>query len=246
VNTGLDQRVALVTGAGQGIGAGIARGLAAEGAAVAVNDLHAERAQAVVDEIVSSGGRAAPFVADVTDLDAMRAMVDDIGTAFGPVDVLVNNAGIPADGFVPRRFREMPVEDWDKFVRLNLYGVLIGVRAVIDGMCDRGWGRIVTISSEAGRVGVGFGISLYGAAKAGAVGFSHHLATELIGTGVTVNCVSLGLMATGPDDDRRPPRPTSRLGTPEDVAGAVCYLASDAADWITGQTLPVNGGHTTS
>jgi NAD(P)-dependent dehydrogenase (short-subunit alcohol dehydrogenase family) len=158
----------------------------------------------------------------------------------------VNNAGIPADGFVPRRFREMPVEDWDKFVRLNLYGVLNGVKAVVDGMCDRGWGRIVTISSEAGRVGVGFGISLYGAAKAGAVGFSHHLATELIGTGVTVNCVSLGLMATGPDDDRRPPRPTSRLGTPEDIAGAVCYLASDAADWITGQTLPVNGGHTTS
>jgi len=246
MNTGLEGRVALVTGAGQGIGAGIARGLGAEGAAVAVNDLHADRATAVATEIERAGGRAWPITADVTDLAAMQAMAASIETELGPVDVLVNNAGIPADGFVPRKFRDMPVEDWDKFVRLNLYGVLHGVRAVIDGMCDRGWGRIITVSSEAGRVGVGFGISLYGAAKGGAVSFSHHLATELIETGVTVNCVSLGLMATGPDDDRRPPRPTARLGTPEDVAGAVCYLASDAAGWITGQTLPINGGHATS
>jgi 3-oxoacyl-[acyl-carrier protein] reductase len=245
MNSGLEHRVALVTGAGQGIGAGIARALASEGAAVAVNDLHPARADEVAEEIRAAGGRALPVAADVTDLDAVRAMVREVEGALGPVDVLVNNAGVP-EGFTLRRFREMPVEDWDKFIRLNLYGVLNGVRAVVDGMCERGWGRIVTISSEAGRIGVGFGISIYGASKAGAVGFSHHLATELIGTGVTVNCLSLGLMATGPDDERRPPPPTARLGRPEDVAAAVVYLASDAAEWVTGQTLPVNGGHTTS
>ncbi|MEX2267095.1 MAG: SDR family NAD(P)-dependent oxidoreductase [Acidimicrobiia bacterium] len=245
MKTGLEGRVALVTGAGQGVGAGIARALAAEGAAVAVNDVHAERADRVVAEINAASGRAAPAVADVTDLDAVRAMVADTERSLGPIDVLVNNAGVP-EGFALRRFREMPVEDWDKFIRLNLYGVLHCIHSVVDGMVDRGWGRIVTISSEAGRIGVGFGISIYGAAKAGAVGFSHHLATELIGTGVTVNCLSLGLMAADADDARRPPPPTARLGRPDDVAAAVCYLASDAAEWVTGQTLPVNGGHTTS
>lgn len=245
MNTGLDGRVALVTGAGQGVGAGIARALAAEGASVAVNDLHADRADQVADEITDSGGHAEAFVADVTNLHDVHEMAAVIEESLGPVSVLVNNAGVP-EGFALRRFREMPVEDWDKFIRLNLYGVLHCVHAVVDGMVDRGWGRIVTISSEAGRIGVGFGISIYGAAKAGAVGFSHHLATELIGTGVTVNCLSLGLMAVDADDARRPPPPTARLGQPEDVAAAVVYLASDAAEWVTGQTLPVNGGHTTS
>jgi len=245
VTPGLSGRVALVTGAGQGVGAGIARALAAEGATVAVNDYHSDRAERVAAELATSGATAAPFTADVTDLGAVRAMVADIETRFGPVDVLVSNAGVPAEGFVPATFREMPIEDWDKFIRLNLYGVLHGCKAVLDGMCERGWGRIVTISSEGGRVGLPSGISLYGAGKAGALGFSRHLATELIGTGVTVNSVALGLMATGPDDDRRPPWPTARLGTPEDVAGAVCFLASDAASWITGQVLGINGGATT-
>lgn len=245
MNTGLSGRVALVTGAGQGIGEGIAVALAAEGATVAVNDYHPDRAERVVTRITDAGGRSRSTVADVTDLEAVLAMIADVETALGPVDVLVNNAGVPADGFVPRTFREMPVEDWDKFIRLNLYGVLHGCRAVLDGMCDRGWGRIVTISSEGGRVGLPSGISLYGAGKAGALGFSRHLAAELIGTGVTVNSVALGLMATGPDDTRRPPWPTARLGTPDDVAGAVCFLASDSASWITGQVLGINGGATT-
>jgi NAD(P)-dependent dehydrogenase (short-subunit alcohol dehydrogenase family) len=242
VNTGLAGRVALVTGAGRGIGEGIATTLAAEGAFVAVNDVHADRAERVAAEIVAAGGRALPVAADVTDFDDVVRMVGAVDAALGPLDVLVNNAGIPADGFVPRTFRDMPVVDWDKFVRLNLYGVLNGCKAVVDGMCERGWGRIITISSEGGRVGLPSGISLYGAGKAGALGFSRHLAAELVGSGVTVNSVALGLMATGPDDDRRPPWPTARLGTPDDVAGAVCFLASDAAAWITGQVLGVNGG----
>jgi len=245
VNSDLSGRVALVTGAGQGVGAGIARALAAEGASVAVNDVHADRAERVAAELAASGAVGAPFTADVTDLEAMRAMVADVEATLGPVDVLVNNAGVPAEGFVPRKFRDTPVEDWDKFIRLNLYGVLHGCKAVLDGMCERGWGRIITISSEGGRVGLPSGISLYGAGKAGALGFSRHLAIELIGTGVTVNSVALGLMATGPDDNRRPPWPTARLGTPDDVAGAVCFLTSDSAAWITGQVLGINGGATT-
>ena len=239
-------RVALVTGAGQGVGAGIAAALAAAGATVAVNDLYADRAEAVAARISAEGGRAHACVADVTDLAAVEAMVTDVEAAVGPVDVLVNNAGIPADGFVPRPFRAMPVADWERFVQLNLYGVLHGVKATVDGMCDRGWGRIVTVSSEAGRMGLPIGISLYGASKAAAMGFSRHLAVELLGTGVTANCVALGLMATGPDDGRRPPSPTTRLGDPVDVAAAVCFLASDEAEWITGQVLGVNGGALTT
>ena len=235
-------RVALVTGAGQGVGAGIAATLGAGGARVAVNDLHADRAATVAASIRADGCTAHPCVADVTDLEAFEGMVADVEATLGPVDILVNNAGIPADGFVPRPFRAMPVADWDRFVRLNLYGVLHGVKATVDGMCDRGWGRIVTVSSEAGRMGLPSGISLYGASKAAAIGFSRHLALELVDTGVTANCVALGLMATGPDDDRRPPWPTTRLGDPSDVAAAVCFLASDEAEWITGQVLGVNGG----
>ncbi len=238
----LDGRVALVTGAGQGVGAGIAAALAAAGAAVAVNDLQEERAERVARRLAAAGAAVRPVVADVTDLDEVRAMVEAVEGSLGPVDVIVNNAGIPAEGFPLRPFRDLAVEDWDRFVRLNLYGVLHCAKATVDGMCERGWGRVITISSEAGRMGIPTGISLYGASKAAAIGFSRHLAVELVATGVTVNCVALGLMATGPDDERRPPWPTARLGRPEDVGAAVCYLASDGAAWVTGQVLGVNGG----
>jgi NAD(P)-dependent dehydrogenase (short-subunit alcohol dehydrogenase family) len=238
----LSGHVALVTGAGQGVGEGIAHELARQGAAVAVNDFYPERAERVADAIGAAGGRAVAAPADVRRLDDVLGMVGAVERDLGPVDVLVNNAGVPADGFVPRPFREMAPEDWARFIDLNLYGVLNCAKAVLDGMCDRGWGRVVTVSSEAGRMGMPTGISLYGTGKAGALGFSRHLAAELVATGVTVNSVALGLMTTGSDDARRPPWPTARLGTPDDVAGAVCFLASDAASWITGQVLGVNGG----
>jgi 3-oxoacyl-[acyl-carrier protein] reductase len=237
-------RVALVTGAGQGVGAGVAAELAAAGAAVAVNDLQADRAERVAADLRAEGGTARAAVGDVTDFAAVQHLVDEVTDRLGPVDVLVNNAGIPA-GFTLRRFRDMPVEDWDKFVRLNLYGVLHCTKATVDGMCERGWGRVVTVSSEAGRMGLPSGVSLYGASKAAAIGFSRHLALELVGTGVTVNCVALGLMTTGPDDHRKPPWPTARLGEPTDVAAAVRYLASPSAAWVTGQVLGVNGGAVT-
>jgi NAD(P)-dependent dehydrogenase (short-subunit alcohol dehydrogenase family) len=175
-------------------------------------------------------------------------MVATVESRLGPVDILVNNAGIPADGFVLKQFRQMTADDWEPFIRLNLYGTLHCTRAVVDGMCERGWGRIVTVSSEAGRTGTDLGISLYGASKAAAVGLSRHLAVELGPFGVTVNCVSLGVIerADGGGHGMAKRYPARRLGRPADVAGAVAYLASDEAAWVTGQTLPVNGGIFTS
>jgi 3-oxoacyl-[acyl-carrier protein] reductase len=242
----LGGRVALVTGAGQNMGAGIARTLAACGAAVAVNDLVPERAQAVADGLAATGARSAAVPADVTDAAAVAAMVAAAEHALGPIDILVNNAGVPTD-MVMVPFRRMPESEWDRFIALNLYAVLRCTRAVIDGMCERGWGRIVTISSEAGRMGLPSGLSLYGAAKAGAVGFTHHLAHEVGKYGVTANCVSLGSMNTNePRPETLRATPMRRQGTPDDAGAAVAYLASDGASWVTGQTLPVNGGFFTS
>ena len=240
----LTRRVALVTGAGQGVGAEVARTLARQGAAVAVNDLVPARARAVADEILEEGGRADAVTADITDVDAVGAMVATVDARLGSIDILVNNAGIPADGFVLKQFRDMTVAEWEPFIRLNLYGTLHCTRAVVDGMCERGWGRVVTVSSEAGRTGTDLGISLYGAAKAAAVGLSRHLAVELGPFGVTVNCVSLGVIerADGGGGGMAKRYPARRLGRPADVAGAIAYLASDEAAWVTGQTLPVNGG----
>ena len=237
----LEGRVALVTGAGAGVGVGIAEVLAACGAQVAVNDLDPDRAAATADAV---GGVAVPF--DVTDLDAVRAGVAAVEQRLGPVDVLVNNAGIPADGFVPAPFVTSGPGDWRRFVDLNLYGVMNGALATLPGMCDRGWGRVVTISSDAGRVGSPMGLSLYGASKAAAVGWTRHVAHEVGPSGVTVNALSLGVMAGG----GMPPefalgQPVPRLGEPRDVGHAVAFLASDGAAWITGQVVAVNGGHIT-
>jgi NAD(P)-dependent dehydrogenase (short-subunit alcohol dehydrogenase family) len=241
----LGGRTALVTGAGRGAGAGIARALARQGAAVLVNDLAVERAEAVAAAIRAAGGRAAAAAFDVTDGDAVASGVQAGAAALGPVDVLVANAGIPAGGMALRPFRELEPGEWRRFVDLNLYGVLHCTRAVLDGMCERGFGRIIVISSEAGRVGLPIGVSLYGAAKAAAVAFVRHLALEVGPAGVTANALSLGLLDNVPEAMREAVArqlPTRRVGTPEDVAAAVVYLASDEAGWVTGQVLPVNGG----
>lgn len=242
---GLDGRVALVTGAGQGVGRGVAAALAEQGAAVAVNDLDPSRAEEAAAALAAAGARAVAAPFDVTDAEAVATGVGAAADALGPVDVLVNNAGVPAAGFPQVSFREMDPELWSRFVDLNLYGVLHCTRAVLEPMCERGWGRVVTISSEAHRTGLDIGVSLYGAAKAGAIGFLRHLAVEVAPTGVTVNALSLGLMdnVAGEWADavaRTVPR--RRLGSPADVGAAVCFLASDEAGWITGQVLPVNGG----
>jgi NAD(P)-dependent dehydrogenase (short-subunit alcohol dehydrogenase family) len=240
-------RTALVTGAGRNVGAGIAATLASCGAAVAVNDIVAERAEHTAAELRASGAQAIAVVADVTDHAAVDAMVRAANDAFGAVDILVNNAGIPADGVPSVRFRDMPVEDWDRYLDLNLRAVLSCTRAVLDDMCDRGWGRVVTITSESGRVGQPPGLTLYAAAKAGAAGFTRVLAREVGRHGVTANCVSLGPMenVTHREEVVRA-MPMRRYGTPADVGAAVAYLASDGAGWVTGQTLPVNGGYFTT
>jgi NAD(P)-dependent dehydrogenase (short-subunit alcohol dehydrogenase family) len=230
----LDGRVALVTGAGQGVGAGIARVLAEQGAAVIVNDLFADRAESVAADV---GCRPIPF--DVTDIDAVQAGLREAG----PVDILVNNAGIPADGFPQIDFKDSDPALWRRFVDLNLYGVMNCTHAALPAMCERRWGRVVTISSEAGRVGLPIRVSLYGAAKAGAIVLMKHLAHEVGPLGVTCNSLALGRMEGIRADSPRTPIP--RLGTGRDIGATVAFLASDGAEWITGQVIPVNGGAVT-
>ncbi len=233
----LSGRQALVTGGGQGVGEGIVRALAAHGATVAVNDLHADRAATVADTV--PGATVAAF--DVTDGDAVAEGV----AAVGPVDILVNNAGVP-EGMGVGPFAEMDPSEWAKYVDLNLYGVLHCCHAVLGGMRDRGWGRIVTISSGAGVTGINLGVSLYGASKGGAIAFMRHLAAENARAGITANCLALGLM------DNKQNRevtehlarsvPVGRLGQPDDVGAAVVYLASEEAAWLTAQTINLDGG----
>jgi NAD(P)-dependent dehydrogenase (short-subunit alcohol dehydrogenase family) len=245
----LTGRTALVTGAGQGVGAGIARLLAGQGATVVVNDYVPERAQDTVDAVRAAGGSASGAPFDVTDLDAVRTAVKDVG----PVDILVNNAGNGGvGGMVPQPFRDMdPAAAWSGPINVNLYGVLNCCHAVINEMCDRRWGRIITIASGAGTIGLGIGVSPYAAGKGGAIAFMRHLAVENAKLGVTANTLALGLMA-----GREQPSdvtaglargiPVGRLGTPEDVGAACIYLASDEASWITGQTIELSGGSVTT
>ena len=239
-------RVAVVTGAGQNVGEGIARLLAQRGAAVAVNDLFADRATAVAEAICAEGGRACAAPFDVTDFDATAAGLEQVANSLGPVDILVNNAGVPPGmGVAP--FRDMDRTEWAQFVDLNLYGVLHCTKVLLEGMCERGWGRIVTISSGAGQTGIRLGISLYGAGKGAAISFMRHLAMEVAGTGVTANTLALGLIDNHLDPSITASMvgqvPVGRLGQPEDIAPAALFLASEEAAWITGQVLGVNGGN---
>lgn len=245
----LSGRVALVTGGGQNQGAGIARALAAQGAAVAVNDLHGERAEAVAKEISARGGRAVAAPFDVTDLAAVQAGVALVERALGPVDVLVNNAGVP-EGMGVAQFREMDPALWRRYVELNVFGVVHCCKAVIEGMCTRRFGRVITISSGAGQTGIPLGVSLYGAGKGGQIAFMRHLAVETARFGVTANTLALGLMSNAGNADVTAALaksvPVGRLGTPEDVGAACVFLASTEAAWLTGQTIGLNGGNLTS
>lgn len=250
----LSGHVALVTGAGAGVGRAVAELLAARGAIVAVNDLFAERADATTALIRGSGARAVAYAADVTDGDAVGSMIERIGAELGTVDVLVNNAGVPPDpDFHPAPFETTDPAGWKRWVDVNLYGVMHCCHRTVAGMRQSGWGRIVTMVSDAGRVGEPYAAA-YSAAKAGAAGFMRALAKEVGRDGITANCIALGTMGRTADvaaDEATLAKlakayPVGRVGTPADVAPAVLYLASPAASWVTGQTLGVNGGYSTS
>lgn len=259
MDLGIKDRVAVVTGAGRGIGRQICLTLGQEGAKVAVNDVFQERADAVAEEIRRAGGQALGVVADVTNLEAVTAMVSRIADEWGAVDILVNNAGLPVsegsqDAAAGPFFSRSDRAQWDRTMGLITYGALNCSRAVIEGMSERCWGRIISIISDAGRVGEPRLVA-YSLAKAGVVGFSKALAKEMGRYCVTVNCVSPGTTETDATAEwiqeqgerimRQYPlaKGLNRLGQPADIADAVAFLASQRAEWITGQVLSVNGGY---
>ena len=241
-----DGKVALVTGAGFGIGAGIARALASQGAHVVINDIDPARAESVAAELRQTGLAASGMPFDVTDIDAVRAARMHITDSVGPVDILVNNAGNAGSGtFAQKSFVDMGPADWEPFIAVNLTGVLNCTNVFLPDMYARQWGRVITISSDAGRIAIPIGVSVYGAAKAGASHMMRHVAVEAAQYGVTANAVVLGHMNTIGDPFAQaiiPTIPMGRLGTPDDAAAAVVFLASSEASWITAATLPVNGG----
>jgi 2-hydroxycyclohexanecarboxyl-CoA dehydrogenase len=248
----LSGKVALVTGGGQGVGIAIAQRLVEQGAAVAINDIASDRADAAASAMVSQGGRAISAVADVTDRAAVDAAVAAVIKNLGPIDVLVNNAGVPQTGFPLVPFMETSPNEWHPWIALNLYGVMHCTQAVLQGMIERGWGRVITIVSDAGRFGER-NMAIYAASKAGAAGFVRGIAKEVGRSGVTSNAISLGsIEPPHPDPDpaltakRAGLYPMKRLGRPDDVPGAVVWLASDEASWITGQTISINGGYVTA
>ena len=241
----LSGRRALVTGAGQGIGRSVSQYLAAAGAEVLVNDIDPDRAAAVASELPGSTP-GSPVVFDVTDWTSVRQAVDEVG----PVDILVNNAGnAGSESWQLLPFHETEPDQWDRYLDVNLYGVMHCTRAVLPGMITCPEGRIITIVSDAGRTGEAT-LAPYAAAKAGAAGFCRSIAREVGQYGITVNCVAMGTMLPpGADPDSEQMKKNlnryviRRRGQPEDAAGIVTYLASPNASWITGQTYPVNGGY---
>ncbi|TQM09063.1 SDR family NAD(P)-dependent oxidoreductase [Pseudonocardia kunmingensis] len=241
----LDGKIAIVTGAGQGIGRAIAEKLAGEGAAVVVSDVNGATAAETAEAV---GGVALP--ADVTDRASVTAMVAQAHERFGRIDVLVNNAGWDKAG----PFVDSDPADWDRLIAINLYGVLHTSKAVLPLMAAQGRGAVVNIASDAGRVGSS-GEAVYSAAKGGVIAFTKSTAREMARAQVNVNCVCPGPADTALFASFAGPRlrealvkaiPFRRLAEPGDVANAVAFLASDEAAYITGQTVSVSGGLTMS
>ena len=241
----LKGKVALVTGGTGGIGAAICLRLADSGARVATNYRNEEKARKWQGEVRAQGYDIKIYHADVSDFNACTNLVKIISTDLGPVDILVNNAGITKDA----SFRKMTKEQWDAVMNINIDGLFNVTKQVVDGMMERGWGRIINISSINGQKGQ-FGQTNYATAKAGMYGFSKSLALEVAKKGITVNTVSPGYIATAmvmavKEEIRNKiieQIPVGRLGTPEEIATAVSYLASDDARYITGANLAINGG----
>jgi 3-oxoacyl-[acyl-carrier protein] reductase len=251
MNGRLAGRTALVTGASRGLGAAMAERFAEEGCEVALNFVavpdrdNAAEAEAVAARIEALGRRALCLEADVTDADAVEGMVAAALEAFGRLDILVNNAGINRD----RTLRKLERPDWDAVLAVNLTGPYVCSRAVLEPMRERGYGRIVSIASVVGQMG-NFGQTNYAASKAGLIGFTKSLAREVARYGITANAIAPGFIETemtaGMPEEARgnvlTAIPVGRLGRPEDVAEAALFLASEAAAYVTGQVIGVNGG----
>lgn len=241
----LKGKVALVTGGTGGIGAAICLKLAESGARVATNYRNEEKAKAWQADAKKAGHDIAIYQADVSDFDACQALTEQVGKDLGPIDILVNNAGITKDGM----FKKMSKEKWDVVMNINLDGLFNMTKPLIEGMTDRGWGRIINISSINGQKGQ-LGQTNYAASKAGMHGFTMALAQEVARKGVTVNTVSPGYIATemvmAVSDDIRnsiiAAIPVNRLGTPEEIAALVDFLASEEAGFATGANFSMNGG----
>jgi 2-hydroxycyclohexanecarboxyl-CoA dehydrogenase len=242
----LDGKVAIVTGAGQGIGRAIAAKFGAEGATVVVTDLD----QATAEQTAAGLRGAVAIRTDVTDREAVQAMAERVAREFGRIDVLVNNAGWDkASSFV-----DSDPADWDRAIAINLYGVLHTCKAVLPVMAAQGSGAVVNLGSDAGRVGSS-GEAVYSAAKGGIIAFTKSLAREMARHQIRVNCVCPGPTDTALFASFAGPRlraaltnaiPFRRLGQPADVANVVAFLASDEASFVTGQTVSVSGGLTMS
>lgn len=240
----LDGKVALISGAGRGMGFGVAQMLARQGATVVINDFYADRAEAAAQTLRDEGLKAHAAVADMTDRSAIFAMVERLLADQGAIDVFVHNAGIPAQGWGYSKFLESPPSEWDAWLQLNLHGLMHACQALLPSMQERGRGRIIAINSDASRTATGMGLCAYGAAKAAAAGFIRNLSGEIGRHGVTANALSLGTMNNweGSEQIARKSASVGRAGSPQDVGAAVAYLASPEAEWINGQVLPVNGG----
>jgi NAD(P)-dependent dehydrogenase (short-subunit alcohol dehydrogenase family) len=240
-------KVALVTGGSKALGAAACRALAANGVAVAVSGRDTEALGRVVAEIAAAGGRAVAVPADVTDQDAVTRLAAEAESQLGPVDILLPFAG--GNGF-PVPTAQMTAGQWQATLDSDLTSVFLTVSAVLPGMIERGGGAVITMASDAGRR-PGRASAAYAAAKAGVVMFSKHLASELAGHGIRVNCLApsavlnerMRAAMTGQQlAELGASFPLGRIGQPTDIGTAVLYLASDAASWITGVTLDITGG----
>jgi 2-hydroxycyclohexanecarboxyl-CoA dehydrogenase len=249
----MSNRVALVTGGAQGIGQGIAITLGEQGFRVAVADLNLGVAEETAKEISAAGGEAIAVKIDVTSRDSVQAAVADVESALGPIEIVVNNAGW--DDFMP--FVKTDEEFWDKILDINFKGALRVIHTVVPGMIERGFGRVINIGSDAGRVGSSLE-AVYSGAKGGIIAFTKTLAREVATKGVTANTVcpgptdtpALRKFAEGSGDAEKViggmtrAVPMKRLGAPSDIGPAVAFFASDGAGFVTGQTLSVSGGLT--
>lgn len=252
----LKGRIGLVTGAGQGVGRATALAFGSHNAGgVVVNDFHVDRAEAVATEVEAGGCPAMAVQCDVTDFAGVTQMFEQSRRRFGAVDILVNNVGNagPIRRTAPRKpFWEQEPSDWQPFLETNLDGVFNCVRIAGPDMIERTYGKIVTVISDAGRVGEAR-LQIYSAAKAGAAGFMRAIAKDLGRYWVTANCVALGATQTPGSSAGRITEDglkrvlkayrIKRLGQPDDAANMILFLSSDASSWITGQTIPVNGGY---